>query len=79
MSEQNSTQEVNKRENQWIVLSQICMAWQGTVILTSVLKEELIHDCIVMGLQNCELSEKLPLHLNLTLTKRDGETRTKYS
>ena len=43
------------------------------------LKEELIHDCIVMGLQNCELSEKLQLHLNLTITKRDGETRTKYS
>lgn len=33
MKEQNSTQKVNKRENQWIVLSQICIAWQGTAIL----------------------------------------------
>ena len=33
MSEQNSTQEVNEWENRWIVLSQICMAWQGTAIL----------------------------------------------
>ena len=34
-----------------------------------VLKEELIHYRIVMGLQNHELSEKLQLHLNLTLEK----------
>ena len=46
------------------------------------LKEELICDRIVVGLQNCELLEKLQLDANLTLiseTKRDGETTTKHS
>ena len=31
--DQNSSQEVNKWKNRWIVLSQICMAWKGTAIL----------------------------------------------
>ena len=51
------------------------------------LKEELIRDRIVVGLQNRELSEKLQLDPNLTLEKatnlarqeRDGETTTKHS
>ena len=51
------------------------------------LKEELIRDHIVMGLQNRKLSDKLQLHPNLTLEKatnlarqeRDGETTTKHS
>ena len=79
MSGQNSTQEVNEWENQWIVLSQICMAWQGTAR-----REE---NRIVMGLQNHKLLEQLQLDPNLTLEKatnlvrqeRDGETTTKRS
>ena len=39
------------------------------------LKEELIRDRIVVGLQNCELSEKLQLDPNLTLEKATNLAR----
>ena len=66
MKEQNSTQKVNKPENQWIVLSQICIVWQGTAILA--------HH-IVVGLQNRKILGKLQLDPNLTLEKTTNLVR----
>ena len=60
-----------------MVLSQICMSWQGRPRYCNfgMLKEELICDHIVVGLQKRELSEKLQLDPNLTLEKATNLAR----
>ena len=76
LSKRNLTQETNVRQNRWIVSSQICTASRGTAIF-GALKEELIRDRIVVGLQNRKLSEKLHLDPNLTLENATNLARQK--
>jgi len=76
LSERNLTQETNVRENRWIVSSQICTASRGTAIF-GALKEELIRDRTIVGLQNRKLSEKFQLDPNLTLENATNLARQK--
>ena len=85
MKEQNSTQKFNKPENQWIVLSQICIAWQGTAIL-EVKKNSSFppYCCGITKPQNfgktSTRSESHPgKNYKVSETKRDSETTTKHS
>ena len=84
LSEQNSTQEVDERENRWIVLSQICMAaWQGTAILAAKRRAHSRQYCRgitklrTFGKTSTRSESHPGKSYKFSETKRDGETTTK--